>query len=90
MANKVILFGAMAYNKFRVNPKQERTYKGVVYDSKKEMGYFQKLELLGGAVNASERVVEIHRQVVFDFILDDIKICDYICDFIVTYADGKI
>jgi hypothetical protein len=80
----------MTYNKFRVAPKSQRQYEGKTYDSKKEKTYRQKLELLKSAKNDSERVITIEEQLPFELSVNGHKICKYILDFRVTYADGRV
>lgn len=36
-----------------------------------------------------DRVDHWERQLRFELIVNDIKICDYVCDFLVYYADGR-
>jgi hypothetical protein len=77
-------------NKFGVAEKAQRTIGDKVYDSKKERLFRQKLELLKSAKNDSERVVTIEEQVPFELSVNGHKICKYILDFRVTYADGRV
>ena len=72
-------------NKYNVAAKILRTHNGVVFDSKKEMIFQKQLELL---VKAKE-VVSFERQIPYQIIVNGQKICKYILDFIVVYADGK-
>jgi len=65
-------------------------YKGQTFMSKKEVQYAMTLDSLKKAKNASERVVSYETQVSYKIVLNDIKICRYITDFIVKYADGHI
>lgn len=80
----------MAYNKYGVSPKIERTYNGKVYDSKLEMQYRQHLELLRKAVNPSERVVDIEEQLPYHIHIKGKKICSYKLDFEILFADGSV
>lgn len=80
----------MTYNKYRVAPKAKRTLGDKVYASNKEKLYRQKLDLLKSAKNDSERVVDIKEQVPFELVVNGVKICKYILDFKVTYADGRV
>lgn len=67
------------------------------FDSKREAAFSQKLELLKWAEDPSQRVVDVQRQVRFTLIPNqrgtDGKVaerkCDYIADFLVTYATGR-
>lgn len=61
-------------------------YNGCTYDSKKEAGYAKKLDLLKMA-NGKDKVLSIERQVPYEMIVNDIKICTYRLDFKVTYPD---
>ena len=76
--------------KYNVAPKAQRTYKGKVYDSKLEKEYRGKLELLKRATKESNRVVHIEEQVPFEFVINGTKVCTYLLDFRVLYADGRI
>ncbi len=77
-------------HKYGVAPKSQRTWNGVVYDSKKEMSYAMSLDQLKWADKESERVVDIKSQVPYEIKINGIKICKYILDFEVTYADGRV
>lgn len=63
---------------------------GILYDSKKEAAFASKLEMLKKAKPLSERVISFERQPIFDIVVNGQKICRYIADFEVTYADGRI
>jgi hypothetical protein len=76
--------------KYNVAPKAQRTYKGKVYDSKLEKEYRGKLELLKKATTEKNRVVDIQEQVPYEFVINGTKVCTYLLDFKVTYADGRI
>lgn len=78
------------------NPKQDQRskygnlkteYNGYVYMSKKEANYAQELDYLMKAKGA-DRVLSFERQVPFQVILNGKKICKYLADFKVFYADG--
>jgi len=73
-----------------VAPKAQRMYKGKVYDSKLEKEYRGKLELLKKATTEKNRVVDIQEQVPYEFVINGTKVCTYLLDFKVTYADGRI
>lgn len=77
-------------NKFGVAPKAQRTLNGKVYDSKLEKNYRIHLNKLTKAIGAKFRVVDIKEQLPFECIVNGKKICTYICDFAVQYADGRI
>ena len=76
--------------KYNVAPKAQRMYKGKVYDSKLEKEYRGKLELLKKATTEKNRVVDIQEQVPYEFVINGTKVCTYLLDFKVTYADGRI
>lgn len=65
------------------------TYNGVVFHSKKEMGYAVKLDLLKKSTKESERVLNYQIQVPFPVVVNNFKICTYILDFVVNYSDGR-
>lgn len=66
-------------------------YNNVLYDSKREANYRQQLDMLSSSsVPTKERVSSIEEQVRYKMIVNDIKICTYVLDFKVTYADGRI
>jgi len=76
--------------KYNVAPKAQRTYKGTVYHSKLEKEYRGKLELLKKAKEDKFRVVDIEEQKPYIFMVNNIKICTYLLDFMVTYATGRV
>lgn len=77
-------------NKYGVAAKAERTYNGKVYDSKKEMTFRKKLDLLKSAKDPSERVITIEEHKVYPLDVNGVHICDYELDFKVWYEDGSI
>lgn len=77
-------------SKYNVAPKNQRTYKGKVYDSKLEKNYRAKLELMKKATKEENRVVDIQEQVPFEFVINGLKVCTYLLDFKVTFADGRV
>jgi hypothetical protein len=58
--------------------------------SKLEMAYRKHLDMLSKAVNPSQRVVDIKEQFPFVCTVNGVKICTYLCDFAIEYADGRI
>lgn len=81
--------------KYGVGTKQRRTYKGKVYASILEKDYRIFLDKLTKAVGTKFRVISIEEQVVYPMTIINpqgvyVKVCDYILDFKVTYADGRI
>jgi hypothetical protein len=65
-------------------------YNGTVFMSKKEAEYAMFLDSARKAQNASQRVVSYEMQVPYQITMNDIKICRYLADFKVFYADGHI
>lgn len=68
---------------------QKTMYNGVMYDSKWESRVAYKLDMLRKA-EGKDRVTDIERQVHFSFDHNGVHICKYVCDFKVTFADGRI
>ena len=62
-------------------------YKGEAYHSKKEAGYARTLDLLKNASDPSERVKSWERQVKISIDINGHHICNYYCDFLVTFSD---
>lgn len=58
-------------------------YNGFMYDSKHEARYARELDL---RVKAKD-IVSYEKQVRFPIVINEIKICDYVCDFIVLKND---
>jgi len=65
-------------------------YKGLKFMSKKEAEYAMQLDYMRKATSPRDRVVEWVPQMPFQVILNEKKICKYIADFKVTYADGRV
>lgn len=65
-------------DKYNRSPKEERTVEGIVFDSKKEMAFYLKLK-------QDPSVLFFLRQVPFH-LPAGVK---YLCDFDVTYKDGR-
>lgn len=90
----------------KTNPLQDRKskygnlkteYGGYVYMSKKEANYAMELDFRRKASKESERVISFERQVPFilqESFTDSTGVkhqkITYICDFVVTYGDGKV
>lgn len=64
-------------------------YNGRMFDSKKEAGYAETLDMLRKAKDPKDRVVDIEYQPKFPCVINDKKVCTYIADFRVKYADGR-
>ena len=60
----------------------------MLYHSSAEAQYAKRLDLMMHA-QGRDRVESWERQIRFPLIVNDIKICDYVCDFLVYYADGR-
>lgn len=63
-------------------------YGGRTYDSRLEARYAETLEQLRTAKDPAERVEHVEYQVRYPMVLNGVKICDYVADFVVRYADG--
>lgn len=74
-------------NKF--NAKRIVTEHGT-FDSKKEYAYFKTLLLKKKAINPSEKVIAIDKQVRYNIDVNGKRIGFYKLDFQVTYADGRV
>lgn len=72
-------------NKYNVSKKEDRTYNGIVYMSKLEMKYRKYLDTL---VMAGD-VQKIKEQYEFKLFVKGKLVCKYLCDFFVTYMDGR-
>ncbi len=68
-----------------VAPKEQRTYNGVIYQSKAESTYAGMLDLL---VKAGS-IASWRRQVRFPIEINKTVVCDVVVDFQVVYPDGK-
>lgn len=64
-------------------------YNGIKFMSKKEAEYAMQLDFMRKATSPRDMVVEYECQVPFQIILNGKKICRYIADFRVKYADGR-
>ncbi len=82
----VITYPAKRKNKFGA---KRTEYNGVMYDSLREAWYARELDLRRKAKNDYDRVVKVVRQPRFPIMINDKKICEYVADFAVSYADGR-
>lgn len=64
-------------------------YNGIKFMSKKEAEYAMQLDWQRKATSPRDRVVEYECQVPFQIVLNGKKICKYLADFRVKYADGR-
>ena len=87
----------LARDYLKTNPRQDRRskygnlkteYNGTVFHSKKEAEYAQRLDFMKRATSLRDRVTSYDMQVPFQVIMNGKKICRYIADFKVQYADG--
>lgn len=74
-----------ARSKYGVSPKDERTYAGRIYASKKEAEYARRLDQLRTA-RGLDRVLEWRAQVDVPLEVNGVRICKYRADFQVWYA----
>lgn len=79
-------------NKYKVSAKEDRTYDGVVFDSKAEMKYYRDV-VLPGVANGT--IVDYQLQKPYElqpgFKRDGktVRAITYVCDFYLVYADGR-
>lgn len=66
------------------------TYKGVVFDSKKEANYAAHLDAMMHVKKDAQKVLSYERQPQFPIIIKGKKVFTYKADFRVVYADGHI
>ena len=71
------------YNKYGA---KKTEYNGITFDSKAEAHRAYELDML----KHSGEVTKVEYQPSFDCIVNGKKICKYIADFKVTYADGHV
>jgi hypothetical protein len=69
-----------------VAKKEDRTYKGVVYDSKSEM--LRAFEL--DALKAAGKILDWERQWPFTLAVNGITICKFVVDFRVRETPGNV
>jgi len=72
-------------NKFNA---QKTSYNGILYDSKLEARVAFKIDALTKAAG-NDRVVNVERQVAYSFDYNGTHICKYVCDFVITFVDGR-
>ena len=73
-------------NKYKA---KKTEYNGRDYDSIKEANYAKLLDSKRTAIKDSERVVTVDYQVPYPIIVNGVKVCRYIADFVVVYADER-
>jgi len=60
-------------------------YGGYTFDSKKEYKFYLFLEMLKNRGNIES--IEVHKR--YPIEVNNVRICDYVTDFVVTYNDGQ-
>lgn len=78
-------------NKYGVSPKEERTYDGIVFDSKAEMKYYRDVVLPGvtdGTIINYQLQKPYELQPKFKHDGKTVRAINYVCDFYLEYADG--
>lgn len=63
------------------------SHNGRVFDSKREAEHAKLLESMRKAKNPSQKVIQILYQSKFPIVIKEKKICDYVADFYVLFAD---
>jgi len=61
-------------------------YNGEKFHSKKEAGYAQYLDMMIKA----KRVTKYEKQIPFDIVINNVKICKYVLDYAVHYPSGVV
>lgn len=64
-------------------------YNGRMFDSALEARTAKEFDLLKRAKDPKERVTDVQYQVRYNMVVNKQKICAYVADFVVTYADGR-
>ncbi len=77
-------------NKYGVNPKEKRTYNGVVYASTAEMKYRIKLDTIVKYNNKENPISKIEEQIKYPIEIKGVKCFTYILDFRITYSSGVV
>jgi len=68
---------------------QSCTYDGRTYHSRKEANYARTLDLLKHVRDPAQRVAQWKAQARVPLDVNGKHICDYYCDFLVEFADGR-
>jgi hypothetical protein len=69
---------------------KRQSYGGNLYHSGLEARVAARLDSLRSARDPQERVVNVERQVRVSLDVNGVHICNYYCDFLVEYADGRV
>lgn len=77
-------------NKYGVNPKEKRSYNGIVYASTAEMKYRIKLDTIVKYNNEENPISKIEEQIKYPIEIKGFKCFTYILDFRVTYSSGVV
>jgi hypothetical protein len=72
--------------RIRVSAKEDRTYQGITFASKREMGEYIKLQ----ALERSGIISELRRQVAFPIMVNGTVVCKYIADFTCLDRAGRL
>ena len=63
-------------------------YNGRVFASKREATHAATLDMLRRAANVRQRVMSVEYQYRMPIFVNETKVCEYVADFYVTFADG--
>jgi hypothetical protein len=66
------------------------SYNGRTFDSKLEATWAGHLDMMKLSVNPKQRVTEVEYQYKMPIVVNGFKICTYIADFRVTFADRHV
>ena len=80
------------WSKYHVSAREDRTYDGIVFDSKAEMEYYREVVL---PLAAAGEIVQYELQK--SFVLQPgfrhdgkaVRVITYVCDFYLIYKDGR-
>lgn len=67
---------------------QKTMYEGILYDSKLEARVAHKIDQMKKAAG-KDKVASVERQIRYSFEHNKVLICEYVCDFVITFADGR-
>ena len=73
----------------RLKGTSPQVYKGIRYHSRKEANYAMELDLLRHNAKPAGRVTEVKRQYKVPLYVKGKLICNWYCDFLVFFADGR-
>jgi Protein of unknown function (DUF1064) len=75
------------HHKFGTAAKADRTWQGIVFDSKREMEIYRQYEML---VGQPKGLTSIERQVRIPLLVKGVKVCTYVADMRLTWASGLV